>query len=383
MIPRPKDCIAFVSAHKATNVLNWSGTLSSLLQSLEARSTVAPVVALDGGWLSEAFNQLNRILYFVGIRFDARLTTLYAVLAGIYISCRLMHLPRGPVVAAAASNYVPYLLTRRTIVHISDATFAAAADLYPEMKSLPAWLSRQCQRHEALTLKRATYVILPSQWAATSAEIDYGVKPEKIFVLPFGANIPGDVIDRYYVSKSIAGQSLRLLFVSADWIRKGGDKAIEICSVLRRLGVDAQLTIVGRAPKQVLELPFVEYLGFLRKDNPEELAQLCTAFQRAHFFLLPTLGDASPIVFPEAQAFGVPPITHEIGGTGSSIIDGVTGLLSPTTAPPEEFAQRILRYVKEPAAYEELSKGCRTWFLNNAQWSRWSELVHRLCKVPE
>jgi glycosyltransferase involved in cell wall biosynthesis len=380
MKPSGRSCIVFLTAHKATNVLNWSGTLNSLLRSLEARSPTR-VVALDGAWLSSLARQVNRVLFFFGTTFDCQLTTLYSFLAGVFTSARLAFLPNGPIVAVAASNYVPFLLTRRPIVYISDATFTAAAKLYPVMMSLPRWLFKQCDHHEAITLRRATFVILPSRWAADSAISDYGINPEKIFVLPFGANMSKEVVDANYVPKRMDGKAVQLLFASADWSRKGGDKAIEVCRALQSLGVDARLTVIGRAPERIRALKFIEFKGFLRKDDPKELSEICSAFRRAHFFLLPTQADASPIVFAEAQAFGVPPITHNVGGTASSIKHGATGLLFPLDASPAEFAEGILPYVRDPAMYKELSRNCRAWYLDSAQWSHWSDLVFRLCRL--
>lgn len=376
-----QNCVVFLSAHRATNILNWSGTLNSLLRSLEARNPAIPVRTLDGGWLSSVAKQVNRALFFFGITFDVQLTTLYAFTAGMFTSARLIFLPPGPIVAVAASNYVPFLITRRKIVYISDATFAAAAKLYPEMKSLPRWLFRQCDNHEALTLRRATFVILPSKWAVESAKADYGIKPEKIFELPFGANIAMDVIEAYYVPKHIHSDAVRLLFASADWSRKGGQKAIEVCEALQGLGVNVHLTVIGRAPEHIRTLDFVEFKGFLRKDDPEALIEICEAFQKAHFFLLPTQADASPIVFAEAQAFGVPPVTHNVGGTASSIMHGETGLLFSLAASPAQIAEGILPYLDNPAMYEQMSRNCRAWYLENAQWSRWSEMVFRLCQL--
>jgi glycosyltransferase involved in cell wall biosynthesis len=348
---------------------------------LESRSSTTQVLALDGAWLSTFARQIDRVLFFMGLTFETQLTTAYALLAGMLTSVRLVFVPSGPIVAVAASNYVPFLLTRRTIIYISDATFASAAKLYPEMKSLPRWLFRQCDNHEALTLKRATFIIFPSKWAADSAKADYGIEPGKIFVLPFGANIAKEAIEAHYVPKRMDGNTVQLLFTSADWSRKGGDKAIEICRALQAQGVDARLTVVGRAPEHIRALDFVDFKGFLRKDDPKGLIGMCEAFQKAHFFLLPTLADASPIVFAEAQAFGVPPVTHEVGGTGSSIEQSTTGLLFPLAAPPAQFAEAIIPYMKNPAMYEQLSQKCRAWYLENAQWKRWSDLIFQLCKL--
>ncbi|MGE5510068.1 MAG: glycosyltransferase family 4 protein [Bacteroidota bacterium] len=367
--------LIFLSPHDPTNVLNWSGTLTSLYQALENETGAESLRKIDGGWLDSAAQQVNRILYHLGLRFDCRYSTAFAMCAGLYTSARLLFVPDGLIIAVAASNYVPYLFTRRRIIYISDATFRAAAKLYPTLKALPTWLHRQFDNNEARTLHKAEAIILPSKWAAESAELDYGVERARIFEIPFGANIPNHLIDKYYQQKSIERGDVNLLFVSADWKRKDGDKAVDICRTLLRQGVAARLAIVGDAPEHVRKLDFVDAKGFLKKTNEAQLAELCRAYREAHFLVLPTRADASPIVFSECRAFGVPPITHDVGGTSSAISHGDTGLLLPLQATPEQFAEELLTYISDPALYGALSEKCRLWYLEKAQWRNWSHLI--------
>lgn len=373
--------LVFLSPHDPTNVLNWSGTLTSLFRALEANDVGAAVHPIDGGSLNVVAQQLNRVLYHLGFRYDCRFSKPYAWCAGLYTSARLLFAPDGPIIAVAASNYVPYLLTTRRIVYVSDATFRAAAELYPNLKELPPWLYRQFDRNEARTLHRAEAIILPSRWASESAERDYGVAPQKIFEIPFGANIPDHLIEEHYTPKSIEGPGLNLLFVSADWERKDGNKAVEICRALLRRGVSARLVIVGDAPEDVQKLEFVDAKGFLKKSNPAQLVEICRAYREAHFLVLPTRADASPIVFSEARAFGVPPITHNVGGTASAISHGETGLLLAMDASPDQFAEELLAFLRSPILYSQLSRRCRDWYIQEARWDNWSKLILKLVQA--
>lgn len=372
-------CVVFVSAHNAKNILNWSGTLTSLYESLKNQDPTIAIYAIDGSWLTTLAKQCNRVLFWLGYRFDCQLTTAFAFAVGLYTTLRIAFLPSGPLVLAAASNYAPFLFTRRQVVYISDGPFRAAAKIYPELKTLPRWLYSQYDNHEAMALKKADFIILPSKWAVDSAELDYDVPSKKIHRLPFGANIPPELIEKFIVPKQIPEDRVNFLFTSADWSRKGGDKAVAICQELVHLGIPAHLTIVGRAPDNVNQLGFVTAKGFLRKSHPEELIEICKTYRESHFFLLPTTADASPIVFAEAQAFGVPPISHDVGGTSSSIEHKKTGLLFDLNAPPKQIALEIMYYVKNPNLYGDLSLSCRKWYLANAQWSNWSDLIFRLC----
>ena len=375
------NTLVFLSPHDPSNVLNWSGTLTSLYRALEA-ATGGGLKKLDGGWLDKAAQQVNRVLWHLGFNFDCRYSTAFAVCAGLFTSARLLFAHDGAVVAVAASNYVPYLITKRRIVYVSDATFRAAADLYPNLKTLPAWLYKQYNNNEFRTLHKAVAVVVPSKWAADFAELDYGVDRKKIFEIPFGANIADHLIDMHYQQKSIQRGKLNLLFVSADWKRKDGPKALDICRALLKRGISTRLVIIGDAPENVRSLDFVEAKGFLKKTNEAQLGEICRAYSEAHFLLLPTRADASPIVFSELRAFGVPPITHDVGGTASAISHAETGLLLPLEATPDQFANELLPYVCDPALYGMMSKRCREWYVEKAQWRNWSDLILRLASNP-
>jgi glycosyltransferase involved in cell wall biosynthesis len=368
--------LIFLSAHDPTNILNWSGTLYSLYQAL--KEAHIKLYSVSGGRLDYLARQVNRVLHFVGLKFDCRYSVFYSLCAGIVVSAHLMLLPKGPILAVAASNYAPHLITRRRIIYITDGTFRANARIYSNLEELPGWLYRQFDDNESRTLHRAKAIVVPSKWAADSAKLDYGVAAERIIELPFGANIPSELINEYYSPKSIVGSQINLLFVSANWKRKGGDKAIEVCRALIERGINAQLIIIGEAPTEIEQLDFVEAKGFLKKSDQAQLACICRAYQEAHFLLLPTSADASPIVFSECRAFGVPPITHMVGGIPSAINHRKTGLLLPLDAPPDRFAAELIPYILEPRLYEELSRECRKWYVEKAQWSNWCELIIRL-----
>jgi glycosyltransferase involved in cell wall biosynthesis len=119
-------------------------------------------------------------------------------------------------------------------------------------------------------------------------------------------------------------------------------------------------------------------MGFLRKSDPEQLKQICEAYRKSHFLVLPTKADTFGIVFCEAQAFGVLPVTYDVGGTGSAVVNGETGLLLPLDAEAKRFAEEILRYINNPELYHDLSERCRNHYLDRANWRTWSKLILEL-----
>ncbi len=342
--------IIFLSPHDPRDPQKWSGTIYSIYRALETDPRGLTVIPVHAEKLTFLARALSALLRRAGWNLDVRFSTPFALVAGLMLTIRLWFVADGPIVAVAASNYVPYLKTRRRIVYISDATFQAICELYPSFNSFPAWLKRQGHDNEERTLTKADHVIYPSQWAARSAVTHYGIAKDKISELPFGPNIPAALIEKYVAPKSLAGGEIRIVFVSADWVRKNGDLAVETCRILRDSGLNARLITIGSTPEHIKRIDFVEDRGFLRKSDPRELEKMCAAYRDAHFLLLPSTADAFGIVFSEAQAFGAIPATYDVGGIGSAVVNGESGLLLPLGSPAEKFAQEMA------AIYQ----GCRT-----------------------
>ena len=136
-------------------------------------------------------------------------------------------------------------------------------------------------------LNKVDGVIYPADWASGSAQKHYKVPERKISVLPFGPNIPDALINKYYAPKSAKADERRIVFVSADWIRKSGDLTVEICRLLKQDGMNVRLVTIGSTPDHIKKFDFVQDHGFLRKSNPDELVKLCEAYRDAHFMVLP------------------------------------------------------------------------------------------------
>ena len=153
-----------------------------------------------------------------------------------------------------------------------------------------------------------------------------------------------DVINKFYKLKSINSDGdIRLIFVSTDWNLKNGDMVIDICQLLISAGIRLRLSMIGDAPGYARQLEFVDDKGFRRKSDPGQLVQLCEAYQNAHFLISPTKADAYGVVFSEAQAFGVPPISYDVGGTGSAILHGETGCCCLMVRRPVTLLMRLCR----------------------------------------
>ncbi|MDQ6867857.1 MAG: glycosyltransferase family 4 protein, partial [Pseudomonadota bacterium] len=372
--------IIFVTADNPTDVSKLSGTLYYVYAALQ-RNPHGGITHVRGGLalLDLAARAFNKCLRKLGIALDCRFSTAYAVLAGLYLTARLQFAPDGTLLALVGSNYMAYVKTTRKLIYISDATFQAIQKSHPKVQAFPGWLKRQGHRNEGKILARTTSVIYSSRWAADSARLDYRVPSGKIFELPFGPNIPDDLINLTYSRKSI-GSEVAILFVSADWDGKNGDIVISVCRRMIDSGIKTRLILVCEAPEHARNLEFVTYLGFLRKSDHIQMVRFCRAYVEAHFLLLPSIADATPIVFSEAQAFGVVSIAYDVGGVSSAVLHGHTGSVLPPEATDTALAAEILRYVRKPLLYQLTSERCRNRYLDEANWTRWTALIWQLAE---
>jgi glycosyltransferase involved in cell wall biosynthesis len=290
------------------------------------------------------------------------------------------------VFAIGQCALVASLETQLPIVYTSDATFRLVHQYYPFYTGLPARNVRTAEQIETKGLRRASLVAYPSGWAASSAQMDYGVPPERIRVVPYGANLDS-VPSRTQATSARPADRCRLLFVGTEWQRKGGDIAIDVLRALLARGVTAELTVVGcQPPSSVAERDHIEVVPRLDKQTPSDRRRLSELYLRSHFLLLPSRADCTPRVCCEASAHGLPSITADIGGLADTVLDGENGYRVAAGAGPEEYAALISRLLAGRATYQSLVGASRAAFEQRLNWDAWARALapslHALTATP-
>lgn len=252
----------------------------------------------------------------------------------------------------------------------TDATIALILD-YPEMAGLSEPALREARFIEGEAIRRSTISFYSSEWARQSAIHDFAGDPNRIRVVPFGANLSSPP-ERETILAAIDARSrdrLDLLFIGKDWERKGGEKAVTVTQLVRESGIDANLCILGTTPDGFDGFPdWVKSHGFVSKKTEEGQARIAQIFSEAHFFLLPTTADCTPIVFAEASAYGLPSATHDVGGVAAMIHDGENGLLFSPDCPAEAMAEAIASAFRDAAGYRQLCQSSRQRYDQVLNW---------------
>ncbi len=368
-----------VSPHNPSDIRAWSGTMHRAYGALKDANP--DIEYVTSSCTDCIFNVLTRILAKLGFCFYLGDSVVFSLLAGLETSVRLAGCRGDIIVAIAAKSHVAFVRTSRPILYVSDATYACIVKLYSYYALLPNWTKRHQDILEGRALRASSAIVYSSEWARESAVKDYGIAPQLITVLPFGPNIDADTIDRYEtVKQADFSNGIRLLFVAAEWARKGGPTVLEVKRILDERGFHCELTLVGACAPEVRTGNGVQVVGTLQKQVPEQLLALCRLYEQAHFLILPTSAEAFGVVFSEAQAFGCPALTYAVGGTTTAVIDGRTGFTLPLGASASDFADLIEGLIRDPERYRQLSAASRARYETEANWREWARQVVKLAE---
>jgi glycosyltransferase involved in cell wall biosynthesis len=283
-----------------------------------------------------------------------------------------------------ASTFLPLtdLDTDVPLVVWNDATIGGLIGYYDDYTRWSPRMRRLGRTLEGRTLQRLHLFAAASGWAAGTALRDYALAPERVAVLPFGANLdaPPAVPDR----APRPGRPVRLLTVGVEWERKGIDLAIDATAELARSGLDVRLDVVGCTPPTGAVLPpQVSLVGHVDAAAPAGRRRLAELYAAADVFLLPTRAECFGVVFCEAAAHGLPVVSTDTGGVGTAVAAGRTGLLLPEGSGAGAYAAAVRRLVEEPGLYERLAAGARRRFEEELTWERAARrLLDRVEALP-
>lgn len=142
--------------------------------------------------------------------------------------------------------------------------------------------------------------------------------------------------------------------------------------------VDWTLDIVGAGPAEACIRDAFKPLGgrvrFHGVMQPNELAH---HYRAADLFVWPGLREAYGMVYLEAQAYGLPVVAIENSGVPEVVIDGQTGLLSPTND-PRTFGQCGLRLILNQKLRHLLSSQARAHVEQRHSFEQASSTIARM-----
>lgn len=283
--------------------------------------------------------------------------------------------PCDLIFAPVSSKELGFLETDLPIIYLSDATPKLIKQTYKIYGNEEEFL--QASQQEIVALKKATKLVYSSKWAANSALNDYDADPSKIEIVPFGANVD-TIPDANETLKKCQISKCHLLFIGKDWERKGGNIAYQTLLSLLDMGVDAELLMMGCTPPSEFQHKKLKVIPFLNKNISEEQEQFSQILLNSHFLVFPTRADCSPIVICEANAYGIPVITTDVGGIPTILKEGQNGYMLPLSAGGDEYAKQIATHFSNKQTYEQLVRSSRKEYDDRLNWNKWAESMYKI-----
>lgn len=211
---------------------------------------------------------------------------------------------------------------------------------------------------ERLAFERCAKIFTSSVASADAILLHYGsAVRDKVVVVPLGANID-ELPSRESIMENIRGKDMsvcKILFVGVDWNRKGAGIVVETVRMLHDKGFPVELHLVGLRNVPVELPPYIVNYGFISKMYDGGMEKIAGLYRDAHFLFVPSRGEAYGLVFCEASAYGLPSISHDIGGISTIVKNGENGKLFPLGTSPSVFAKYIEETFSDEASYKGLS----------------------------
>lgn len=372
--------IVYATDINAANIHNWSGLgwyYQRMLEQADCDVTTVDEHDMPHSFIIKLKRHLIKRIQHK--RYSAR----FNIAVSKYYANRIHdRVSFGSYILSPNTVVLAYLKQDLKKVLYADATFNSLLNLYPNYKEFTAQCLRDGEAIDQQAVTNANLLIYTSQWAADSAINHYGADPAKVFVVPFGANLDR-LPSHAEVKKDIAGRiqskHINLLFLGVDWMRKGGDHALQVTTKLNELGFPATLHVVGAKTLPAhTNQSFIVNHGYISKATPEGQQAISALLAKSHFLLLPTLADCTPVACSEAGAFGVPCITSDVGGLKSIIKDGING----HTFSHRNFVDDAVHYITGLTASEDSYKQlCCASYHQYATELNWKSVGNKIVQL--
>lgn len=258
--------------------------------------------------------------------------------------------------ATLKQNFAAYGLSRRLGARIREEA-----------------LARECRQYSA-----AENIICQGRWAAQSIVEDYKVDPDKVYVVPPGANLPDWVARDASTASEPPGSlgMLRLGMVGRDWRRKNLPMLLEVADVLKARGLRTEVHVIGPPKSELPSHPALVAHGYINKTrNVERFARIVRQW---HFGCLLSDVEALGISLREFLFLGVPAVGRAVGGIPDAIPEGL-GVLVDGQCKARGIAEHLAAITHSDTGYESL----RAEVMSRRHEVSWAKAVEKLRAIWE
>lgn len=373
--------LAFATTFDALNMENWSGTPFYMAKAFQQEEIMIHHIGGLKRHLPIHFKLVQFLKkYFLNERESPRYNVMAAKYYSEQVAKQLKQLKVNAIIAPRI-NPISYLDCQENIILWTDALYASLLGFYPKFTHHSRSSIEQGNRITRECLARCKLTIFSSEWAARTALEIYGVNRDKVKIVPFGPNIQchHTLDDIKTILKNRSREKIKLLFVGKDWERKGGDIVFKVTEALHKAGHPVELNFIGSYPPANVRIPdYINCHGFISKHTPEGIEKIKRLLCESHFLFVPSRAEAYGIVFCEANAFGLPCLTSQVGGIPTIVKDHVNGMKFSLDAPIETYCNYIVNLMQNTKLYNELALSSFNEYETRLNWKVSTQIVKSL-----
>jgi glycosyltransferase involved in cell wall biosynthesis len=364
--------VIFLSSSDPLDVHSFSGTLYYMASALKSEFPGMEIVRSSRSFW---FLPLQRAVLKAT---RGRADPYYWRIFNRWFASRLAQRWRGQrvvVIAVVNAALVAELAASVPVINISDSTYDLMRTEHEVFWSLNQWTAARAEDDELRSIQRSIHNSFSSRWAADSAIVHYGAAADDVSVISWGCNF--DAVPATEArSSTVAPIQCRLLFIGGEWVRKGGDILCDAAEILVSKGIPVRVDCVGApTPKDLPPKPWLYHHGYLSKNDKDQLTLLRSLMRDADLLFLPTRRDCTPMVFAEANAYGTPALTRDVGGVADVVREGANGVVLPENAVAADFAAVIESLWNDPDRYAGLRESARQEYENRLNWDVWAREI--------
>jgi glycosyltransferase involved in cell wall biosynthesis len=196
--------------------------------------------------------------------------------------------------------------------------------------------------------------------------LEIGIDPK-----PLPASLPRESINHV----------LKLLYVGRFIGFKGMGLGLQALAKLKNMGVDAELTMIGKGPERKHWEQLANILGIAEQVGwvewmPQD--ELLAAYSCYDALLFPSLHDSSGNVVLEAMAGGLPVVCLDLGGP-AEIVDNTSGLIVDVNGKTESaVVDALASALKNLSADTSLRTALKEGALIRAQQFNWPLVIGKV-----
>jgi len=256
--------------------------------------------------------------------------------------------------------------------HVTKAieVLAQEAERHPEWAAtisnfhFPDWYRERLEQEP----HAADVCIAASQFTVQSLEA-VGVPPEKIRILPLGADL-----DQFSFVQRKTNGSFRILFVGGVSQRKGIKYLLQAFDQIRGPGVE--LIVAGPLPADIR--PLKRYAGQIRLTGRLDQSEIVHEMHQAHVLVLPSVFEGFGLVIAEAMATGMPVIASTHSAGPDIIREGIDGFVIE----PDDVAGLVDR-LEQLRLNRELVIEMGAMASERARMYSWTEHTQRVSAIMQ